>query len=809
MRKSAILLIAALLLVAAVSTDAFAANLIRNSSFECSVNDWMPMDAWLPSAVYDCPEALTAIPDVLKDGLVGQKFPNPIGQRTTEETHSGKYSCRLDNWYESAYSAYIRPDLPGDYVVSVWLKSSRADSEVKVSVVSAERGGGKDEVGWDKATCEVSQIFKLTSDWQRYSFTASLKPTGDGLDQVYFYLPPRREGDGVLLSDRYGQRVDLRPRMAWEKVWVDDVQLEKTALTPYTPAATVEAGARFLNTDDWIFVDGEQPVLELQSSSKGIKQFEIIISDWRRAEVLRKTVPVTAASAAAGVKLPIDLKRLGYFRAFIAARDTQGKRSRELELPFGIVQPQPKNVIAESSAFCAMLPVTHLYGSSWFKPGFHSSYYELDDRQIKSAEKIGIRWVKALDFISFDTWPCTEPVKGQFQWGDPSVRLIKKHGFEIYGKLVYTPGYAQGKYKDFHVGPPGDMAAWDEYVRKSLEHYRGDLAINYWGIWTEPFTKAFWQGTGQEYTDFLKHSYELAKSIDPKINICGINTCSPYYTYQSPGIIDDIFRAGASKYCDILTYHRPQDYGDRPDQSLMPDETNPTWAKDIETFREWMDRFGDGQRPIWNTEFRQYTASGYLDKTRFATIGYSADLIKSPDNAIASIEDSVDWVVRAHVVSMANGVEKVFTYGVAPCGVNFDQDSFIQMKEADGRPKPWMIAYGAMAGMLQGARGAGQIKIKDPRVACYAFRSGKDTVVVMWGLNTKVAKLYQDAEGTLTLPGVYRAVDVMGTTLSTIGAKRTVVPLRADPFYVVFKNTQPAGAKAILAKAKVSWGQMH
>ena len=308
-------------------------NHVRNSGFECSTTDWMPMDGWLASSVYDCPEGLMRKPDIFKDGLAGENLPDPAEQKTSSEKYEGTYSCMLDKWYETAYSAYVNLDLPAVYTVSAWMKSTHPDTEVRAAVVSAEWKGE----GVNKTGGEFSKTFKVGTEWQRYWFSVSLPATVHRLYQVYFYLPPRRGGDPISLIDKFGQTVDLRRRTNKENVFVDAVQLEKGALTDYKPASPVEVGARFLNTGDWIFAEGEPPVLEIQSSSPGIKEFNIVVSDWRRQMVWKKSVPVSKEGAANGIRVPVDIKQYGYFRAFVSARNETNNVSREVEMPFGII----------------------------------------------------------------------------------------------------------------------------------------------------------------------------------------------------------------------------------------------------------------------------------------------------------------------------------------------------------------------------------------------------------------------------------------------------------------------------------------
>ena len=74
-----------------------------------------------------------------------------------------------------------------------------------------------------------------------------------------------------------------------------------------------------------------------------------------------------------------------------------------------------------------------------------------------------------------------------------------------------------------------------------------------------------------------------------------VNAPSPFYKYQTPGMIDGIVQGGALEYGDIFTYHRPQNYGYQ--KHIMPEEVKPSWIEEIETFKEWIEDYGPGEMP--------------------------------------------------------------------------------------------------------------------------------------------------------------------------------------------------------------------
>ena len=271
-------------------------------------------------------------------------------------------------------------------------------------------------------------------------------------------------------------------------------------------------------------------------------------------------------------------------------------------------------------------------------------------------------------------------------------------------------------------------------------------------------------------------------------------------------MIEGIIKSGELNYCDFFTYHRPHAYGyyELEGGSIMPEEMSPhTWTDEINTFKEWFEDYGPRELDIWNTEFRQWVGTGYLDKERFAQFNTSQG-----GAPVVDTETSVDWVVRGQVVSMANGVSKLFVYGVSPTGWNYDMTSVQYMKEPDGRPKPWMMSYAAMTHMLEGYKPAGQVELH-PRIRCYLFEKDRTTTAVLWGLHTKVNELNKPGPGDVELQAKAKLYDIMANELEASNDGAILAPLVQSPYYLVFDKTTPKEAAEILKTGQIRWHSIH
>ena len=136
-----------------------------------------------------------------------------------------------------------------------------------------------------------------------------------------------------------------------------------------------------------------------------------------------------------------------------------------------------------------------------------------------------------------------------------------------------------------------------------------------------------------------------------------------------------------------------------------------------------------------------------------------------------------------------------------PEKVYYDQTSWQQMKEADGRPKPWMLAYSAMAYLLESSRPAGQVQLHD-RVRCYLFTKPDTTIAVVWGLFTRT-----HGSGRLVFnPAVHtRVLDIMANPVECRLGPRLAIPVTSTSYYLLFTTADRSAVAAALRRGKVEW----
>ena len=204
--------------------------------------------------------------------------------------------------------------------------------------------------------------------------------------------------------------------------------------------------------------------------------------------------------------------------------------------------------------------------------------HELAEQEFKLMRRAGIGWART----DFD-WTTVQPSETgpwDFSMLDATVERAEAAGIEILPILAYDVPWATPAYKH--------LDAWLEYVRKTVSRYQKQL--RYWEVWNEPDLKQFWKEDPNpaNYTILLKATYQEIKKIDPDLHVLVGGLSGIPYEY-----IEGIYKAGGKDFFDIMAVH-PYRYPAPPEARSLKD--------DLDTLRQLMARYGDGDKPIWITE---------------------------------------------------------------------------------------------------------------------------------------------------------------------------------------------------------------
>ena len=243
-------------------------------------------------------------------------------------------------------------------------------------------------------------------------------------------------------------------------------------------------------------------------------------------------------------------------------------------------------------------------------------------------------------------WATLEPTRGQFEINqlatyDAIVREANERNLKVMFSIVKSPRWAvasdvgcQGNF----CGLPADNQVWADSLRRFMERYNTRtspvVAIE---VWNE-------QNLGHEtannvnpgvYVEFLKVSYNTIKAVDRNMIVVYGGLSPTGHMVRSEALDDAVYleesyqynNGEMKNYFDVMGAH-PGSNNNPPD-AFWPDNPGPgtgcaeggCWQRHqsfyfrrIEQLRAIMEKYGDGDKKMWLTEFGWSTkneAPGY------------------------------------------------------------------------------------------------------------------------------------------------------------------------------------------------------
>lgn len=332
-----------------------------------------------------------------------------------------------------------------------------------------------------------------------------------------------------------------------------------------------------------------------------------------------------------------------------------------------------------------------------------------NERELAMMERAGIRWCR-MDFL----WDINNPRENEFNWKtfDEVFANSRKHSVYPLPILCYNSQWGSRRSEN-GTGWVPDLKNWIPYVKEAVKRY-GDF-VKYWEVWNEP-NIGFWTGTLNEYAELLRETYKAIKQVDKTAKVAMGGTAG-----TDLGYIEELYKREVP--FDIVNIH-PYGYPAPPESYL---------EGQINACRELMRKYGDEKKPIWITEYGWPNHIG--------------------PNGVDIITQA-NYIVRAYVIALGAGVEKIFWYDYQNGPDPYYNEHNFGIVYMGDIPKPCYTALLTMTHALTGKKFLKKLPMPE---ACYAYvfqNERKEETIVMWAL--------KDTEVTFDWKGRGEILDLMG-----------------------------------------------
>ena len=534
---------------------------------------------------------------------------------------------------------------------------------------------------------ENKTTWMVGTEWKRYSFTAT---------------PPYRPFTYVHLTCSPPEGTPART------LWMDGAQLEEAdKASPYQAAFPYEL-TMHINRPGSVVFDGDKEKISVgvgPEAPAGSK-LKLSVVDLYGNKRDIKDVALPAES----IDLPdYSENPRGMFKMHGEIVDKNGQPiSSPAEMVWARL-PHPRKIDPEKSFFGIHIPLTKDF--------------------IAICRATGTRWTRLHDSSMIAKWAIAEPTQGKFEFHDEGITAAHDGGMAILGLLDGAPAWAskkpratKGYWSVWNI--PDGTANWENYVKTVVGHYKG--RIDFWEIWNEPWGE-WWQGAGGTpagYAELMKSAYQVAKEVNPDVQIVGVDT------YRGNPWITNVLAASGLDSFDALSFHDYNEalYGGPESQAHL----------DAKQYNEAQAKYGT-PKTLWDTEGGPgIMGSFYL-----------------PETGGLPPRQQLAQAVRFDVTSMAAGIKAFFLYAIhreGPMGVgNYNAI------EHDRAIRPILAGRAVLASLVDGAKCLGRTEpVKG--VDSYEFQQtdGKK-ITVVWSFDGETHQVEQ--------PKKSKALDVFGNPL--------------------------------------------
>ncbi len=329
-------------------------------------------------------------------------------------------------------------------------------------------------------------------------------------------------------------------------------------------------------------------------------------------------------------------------------------------------------------------------------------------RALPLLARAGIRWERHI----FALWDVLAAERGAARWSysDAYLRAAQAHGIQLLGYFLgYDKRWTRGL-------PLSDDFA--RLVGDVVERYRG--SVQHWELWNEPEEPTFFRGSVEDYLALHEGGAAAVRQADAaaRVHMAGSGH------WRAGQFVDRFLQLGGGRATDIANLH-PYAFPQPPEEEFR---------RRIQQSQRLLQQHRLN-RPLWITEMCWPTHPDF-----------------SPGHYWVSEEEQAQFLARAAVLAVAEGVEKIFWFGLGDNPLdrpNYYPYNGCGLVDWDGFARPALVAYANLSWHLEGSSYLGRLPLGDEALQAHLFRRGEEGVAVVWSARVPrtVMLPFQPAEG--------------------------------------------------------------
>jgi polysaccharide biosynthesis protein PslG len=343
--------------------------------------------------------------------------------------------------------------------------------------------------------------------------------------------------------------------------------------------------------------------------------------------------------------------------------------------------------------------------------GLNAHYFYQNHTEVNSWVKdLGARWIRQQI-----TWSDIEDAKrtdnDRFNWAEVD-RIVNSLYLDNV-RIMLNPVSAPPEYRGAGslMPAPDKINKFSEFMFRLAERYKG--RVDAYQVWNEPNLQRE-AGTGisvRLYSSLLQKGYNAVKSADANAivvfgSLSQTETNDPNFALPDDDYLEALYRlenGEIKKYFDVMAMHA-SGFLNAP-ENMFPTNpgTGPGWTNSrefyfrrVEDLRAIMERYGDGSKQVWITEFGWSSDSNPQDGYEYAksvTEAQQSDYIR---RAYLYAQNNYPWMGVMFLWNLNFGLPSVVINNPLANGKNDEKIGFSILRR-DKSKRPAYFAFQQLA----------------------------------------------------------------------------------------------------------------